>query len=71
LKKGETKRISFKISPRQLSLIDNKSKRVIESGWFTVSIGGGQPQFTQNTIGNKLNSIEGRFKVSNSVEINE
>ena len=43
LKKGETKTVRFKITPRQLSLINKKDKRVIEPGWFTISIGGKQP----------------------------
>ena len=43
LKKGETKTVRFKISPRQLSLIDNKGQRVIEPGWFTIAVGGKLP----------------------------
>lgn len=43
LKKGETKTVSFTITPRQLSMINKKSQRVIEPGWFTISIGGKQP----------------------------
>lgn len=43
LKKGETKKIRFKITPRQLSLINKKSQRVVEPGWFTISVGGKQP----------------------------
>lgn len=43
LKKGETKTVRLKITPRQLSLINKKKQRVIEPGWFTVSVGGKQP----------------------------
>ncbi|AXB57607.1 glycoside hydrolase family 3 C-terminal domain-containing protein [Flavobacterium fluviale] len=43
LKKGETKTVSFTITPRQLSMINKKSQRIIEPGWFTISIGGKQP----------------------------
>lgn len=43
LKPGETKTVEFTLQPRQFSLIDNSGKRVIESGWFTLHAGGGQP----------------------------
>ncbi|GGF05726.1 glycoside hydrolase family 3 C-terminal domain-containing protein [Flavobacterium limi] len=43
LKKGETKTVRFTISPRQLSLINKKGQRAVEPGWFTVSVGGKQP----------------------------
>ena len=43
LKKGETKTVSFTITPRQLSMINNKKQLVIEPGWFTVYVGGKQP----------------------------
>lgn len=44
-KPGETKTIEFKLDPRQFSMINNKSKRVIEPGYFTISVGGKQPGF--------------------------
>ena len=43
LNAGESKIIEFDITPRQFSIIGGNDKRVIESGWFTVSVGGGQP----------------------------
>ncbi|MFA9195826.1 glycoside hydrolase family 3 C-terminal domain-containing protein [Flavobacterium sp. FBOR7N2.3] len=57
LKKGETKTVHFKITPRQLSLINNKDQRVIESGWFTISVGGKQPDGSDDTQ-------IGRFKIN-------
>jgi beta-glucosidase len=45
LKPGEGKVVEFKLEPRQFSIINNKSKRVIESGYFTFSVGGKQPGF--------------------------
>jgi beta-glucosidase len=45
LKPGESKVVEFKLEPRQFSIISNKSKRVIESGYFTFSVGGKQPGF--------------------------
>ena len=40
LKKGETQSVSFTLEPRQLSMINQKDQRVVEPGWFTVSVGG-------------------------------
>ncbi|GGA80157.1 hypothetical protein GCM10008015_21090 [Flavobacterium palustre] len=47
----------FTITPRQLSLINNKNQRVVEPGWFTISVGGKQPD------GSKDNQ-SGRFNVT-------
>jgi beta-glucosidase len=40
---GEVRRVSFEISPRDLSLIDERGHRVLEPGRFRVSVGGSQP----------------------------
>ncbi len=45
LKKGETRFVEFVLEPRQFSIINNKDKRVIEPGYFTISVGGKQPGF--------------------------
>ncbi len=45
LKPGESKVVEFKLEPRQFSIINNKSKRVIEPGYFTIAVGGKQPGF--------------------------
>jgi beta-glucosidase len=31
------------MTPRQLSLINKKSQRVVEPGWFTIAVGGKLP----------------------------
>jgi beta-glucosidase len=46
LKPGESKDVEFVLEPRQFSIINNKDKRVIEPGYFTISVGGKQPGFT-------------------------
>lgn len=43
LNAGESKVVEFELNPRQFSIIGANEKRVIEKGWFTISIGGGQP----------------------------
>jgi len=45
LKPGENKDVEFFLEPRQFSIINKKDKRVIEPGWFTISVGGKQPGF--------------------------
>ncbi|PXY42159.1 glucan 1,4-alpha-glucosidase [Flavobacterium cheongpyeongense] len=64
LKKGETKTVSFTISPRQLSLINKKGQRVVEPGWFTISVGGKQPD------GSKDNQ-NGRFNITGKTVVLE
>jgi beta-glucosidase len=43
LNAGESKQVEFVLTPRQFSIIAENEKRVIENGWFTISVGGGQP----------------------------
>ncbi|HET8781769.1 MAG TPA: glycoside hydrolase family 3 C-terminal domain-containing protein, partial [Pyrinomonadaceae bacterium] len=42
LRPREKRSVSFTITPRQMSLIDDAGKRVIEPGDFAISVGGGQ-----------------------------
>ncbi len=43
LEPGESRRVEFTVSPRQMALIDNGGRCVLEPGRFRVSVGGGQP----------------------------
>jgi beta-glucosidase len=45
LKPGESRNVEFTLDPRQFSIINNKDKRVIEPGYFILSVGGKQPGF--------------------------
>ena len=45
LSPGESKEVEFTLEPRQFSIINNRDKRVIEPGYFTISVGGKQPDF--------------------------
>jgi len=67
LKRGEKRRISFMLAPRQMSLIDEAGKRVIEPGEFLVSVGGKQPGFTGRADAQTTGSISGRFVVTGRV----
>lgn len=63
LKKGETKTVSFTIEPKQLSMINKKDERVIESGWFTLTLGGKQPGFTGTADAKTTGVVSTRFKI--------
>jgi beta-glucosidase len=63
LEAGEERTVSFTIHPRQLSLIDNVSDRVLEPGSFQVSLGGKQPGFTGLADTRTSGLVTGRFEV--------
>ena len=46
LRPREKRTVTFTITPRQMSLIDDKGKRVIEPGEFSIAIGGLNSRFT-------------------------
>jgi beta-glucosidase len=43
LQPGESRRVAFELTPRDLSLIDERGSRVLEPGRFRATIGGCQP----------------------------
>jgi beta-glucosidase len=45
LKPGESKVVEINLESRQFSIINDKAKRVIEPGYFTIAVGGKQPGF--------------------------
>ena len=53
LRPGEKRTVTFTITPRQMSLIDDRGKRVIEPGEFLAGIGGSQSA-----------ALSGRFQVA-------
>jgi beta-glucosidase len=67
LQSDESKVVTFTIAPRQLSLINDKEQRVIEPGYFTVTVGGKQPGFTGRTDASTTGVVSGRFKVTGKV----
>jgi beta-glucosidase len=64
LKPGESKMVEINLEPRQFSLINNKEKRVIEPGYFTVSIGGKQPGFKGYPDPQFTQVLTGRIKLT-------
>jgi beta-glucosidase len=64
LKKGESQNVQFTLEPRQLSMINDKDKQVVEPGWFTISVGGEQPGFTGMAKAETTGTVTGRVKLT-------
>jgi beta-glucosidase len=72
LKPGEKRTVSFTLTPRQMSVIDNDGKRMIEPGDFSVSVGGKQPGFTGGADAKTTSTVSGKFTVTGKgIEITE
>jgi beta-glucosidase len=72
LKPGEKRRVSFTLTPRQLSLTDDNGRRVVEPGAFIVSVGGKQPGFAGRADAQTTGFASGRFVVTGkTTEITE
>ena len=64
LKAGERRVVSFTLEPRQLSVITDDGRMVVEPGEFKVSIGGKQPGLTGAADAATTSFIEGSFRVT-------
>jgi beta-glucosidase len=64
LQPGERRVVNFKIDPRQLAVITNDGRTVVEPGEFRVTIGGKQPGFTGTADAATTGFVEGRFSVT-------
>lgn len=67
LKKGESQTVQFELEPRQLSMINDKEKQVVEPGYFTISVGGEQPGFTGEDHAETTETLVGRIKLKGKV----
>ncbi|OGU13786.1 MAG: glucan 1,4-alpha-glucosidase [Geobacteraceae bacterium GWC2_53_11] len=63
---GEKKSISFRLEPRQLSLINHQNRRIVEPGFFEVSIGGKQPGYKGKADGATTGVVTGRIEIGGS-----
>jgi len=64
LKPGERRVVSFTIEPRQLAVITDDGRTVVEPGDFKITIGGKQPGFSGSADAATTSFVEGRFSVS-------
>jgi beta-glucosidase len=70
LEAGTSKRVSFTIAPRELSLITDDARRVIEPGAFDISVGGKQPGSIGTADAATTKVLTGRFTITgNSLEL--
>ena len=67
LRPGEKQSISFAITREQMTIIDERGKRVIEPGEFLLSVGGKQPGFTGRADAKTTSVATGKFTVSGIV----
>jgi beta-glucosidase len=67
LKPGEKQNVSFTLTPAQMTVIDDKGKRIIEPGEFMVSVGGKQPGFTGRADARTTGVVTGKFVVAGKV----
>ena len=63
LKPGERRRVAFTLAPADLALVDERGRRMLEPGEFSVSIGGKQPGFTGHADAKTTGVVTGRFVV--------
>jgi beta-glucosidase len=64
LKPGEQRVVKFTLEPRQLAVITDDGRTVVEPGEFKVTIGGKQPGFTGPADAKTTSFIQGHFSVT-------
>jgi beta-glucosidase len=64
LKAGERRVIRFMIEPRQLAVITDDGRTVVEPGEFKVTIGGKQPGFAGTADAGTTSYVEGHFSIA-------
>lgn len=64
LKPGDSRSVKFNLKARQFSMINDKGKRVIEPGWFTITIGGKQPGFRGYLDPGFTNTVSKRIRIT-------
>jgi beta-glucosidase len=66
LEAGGVERVTFTLTPEQLSLVADDGERMVEPGWFLISVGGRQPPAEGIDQSRIANLITGRFRVVGS-----
>jgi len=63
LNPGERRTISFTLEPRQMSVVLNDGKQVVQAGEFAISVGGKQPGFRGRADAQSTGVVAGKFTV--------
>jgi beta-glucosidase len=61
---GASEKVMFTLAPRELSLITDDSRRIIEPGVFDFSVGGKQPGFSGTADAATTGVLTGQFEVT-------
>ena len=69
LRPGERRRVTFTLTPEQMTVVDDRGRRLIEPGEFLVSVGGGQPGFKGRDAAATSEVVTGRFNVTGRVTL--
>lgn len=56
--------VSFEVSAEQLSVIDDRGRRMVEPGEFSISAGGKQPGFKGHLDAPRTDVVSGNFAVT-------
>ena len=67
LKPGEKRTVSFTLTPRQMTVVTDDGKYIVEPGDFAVSVGGKQPGFTGSADAKTTGTVGGKFTVKGKV----
>jgi beta-glucosidase len=69
---GESKTVEFTLKAEQFSMINKNDVRVIEPGWFTVAVGGGQPGLTGTSDSRGTQVLSSRIRLTGKeIRLNE
>ena len=63
LKPGEKRNVTFTLTPKQISLLDENYRRVVEPGLFEVAVGGKQPGFKGYADARTTEVLTAQFEV--------
>ena len=58
---GETKTVTFTLTPKELEMLDRNMKWIVEPGWFSVMVGSSSEDIRQ----------QGRFEITSTDQINK
>ena len=65
LEPGASQKVRFELKPRDLSMVTEAGEPIVAEGQYTVSVGGGQPNTSAQTVAGAFN-IQGTQKLPNS-----
>jgi beta-glucosidase len=54
LQPGETRTVNYTLTPRDLSMVNERGEHLVETGDYTIFVGGAQPQDTTTGVSTQL-----------------